>query len=32
MKVAETQSAHRLVTNLYGKHVAMLKAAIGRDR
>jgi len=32
MKVAETQGAHRLVTNLYGKHVAMLKAAIGRDR
>jgi len=32
MKVSETQGAYRLVTNLYGKHIAMLKAAIGRDR
>lgn len=32
MKVAETQGAYRLVTNLYGKHVAMLKMAIGRER
>ena len=32
MKVTETQGAYRLVTNLYGKHVAMLKAAIGRNR
>lgn len=32
MKVQETHGAHRLVTNLYGKHLSMLKAAIGRDR
>lgn len=32
MKVAETQGAYRLATNLYSKHVGMLKAAIGRER
>ena len=32
MKVSETQSAYRLATNLYRKHVAMLKAAIGYNR
>lgn len=32
MKVQESHGAHRLVANLYGKHVSMLKAAIGRDR
>lgn len=32
MKVSETQGAHRLATNLFQKHVSMLKAAIGRDR
>lgn len=31
-KVAETQSDHRLALNLYAKHVAMLKAVLGRDR
>jgi len=32
MKVQGTAGAYRLVTNLYGKHISMLKAAIGRDR
>jgi len=32
MKVSETQGAYKLATNLYSKHVAMFKAAIGRDR
>ena len=32
MKVSETQGAYRLATNLFQKHVAMLKQAIGRDR
>lgn len=32
MKVSETQGAYRLATNLFQKHVSMLKAAIGRDR
>lgn len=32
MKVSETQGAYRLVTNLYSKHVSMLKSAIGRER
>ncbi len=32
LKVQESLGAHRLVTNLYGKHISMLKAAIGRDR
>jgi flagellar basal-body rod protein FlgB len=32
MKVGETQSGYRLATNLYSKHVAMIKAALGRDR
>lgn len=31
MKVAETQGEYRLATNLYAKHVKMLKQAIGRD-
>ena len=30
MKVSETQGAYRLATNLYRKHVSMIKAAIGR--
>ena len=30
MKVSETQNSYRLATNLYRKHVAMIKAAIGR--
>lgn len=30
IKVSETQSAYRLATNLYRKHVSMIKAAIGR--
>lgn len=30
MKVSETEGAYRLATNLYRKHVAMIKAAIGR--
>ena len=30
MKVSETQNAYRLATNLYRKHVSMIKAAIGR--
>lgn len=32
MKVSDTQSGYRLATNLYSKHVAMIKAALGRDR
>jgi flagellar basal-body rod protein FlgB len=32
MKVNETQAGYRLATNLYSKHIAMIKAAIGRDR
>ena len=32
MKVNETQGNYRLATNLYEKHVGMIKAAIGRDR
>jgi flagellar basal-body rod protein FlgB len=31
MKVSETQGAYRLATNLYSKHVSMLKQALGRD-
>ncbi len=30
IKVSETQNAYRLATNLYRKHVSMIKAAIGR--
>lgn len=30
MKVADTQQSYRVATSLYAKHVAMLKAAIGR--
>jgi flagellar basal-body rod protein FlgB len=32
MKVTETQGDYRLVTNLYQKHLSMLRAAIGADR
>jgi flagellar basal-body rod protein FlgB len=32
MKVSETQGAYNLATNLYRKHVSMLKMAIGRER
>ena len=32
MKVSETQSAYNLAINLYRKHVAMLKMAIGEGR
>ena len=32
MKVTETQGDYRLVTNLYQKHLSMLRAAIGKDR
>lgn len=32
MKVSETQGNYRLATNLYRKHVRMIKAALGRDR
>ena len=32
MKVADTQSAYNLATNLYHKNVEMLKMAIGKDR
>lgn len=31
MKVSETQGNYRLATNLYQKHLNMLKSAIGRD-
>jgi flagellar basal-body rod protein FlgB len=30
IKVAETQMDYQLVTNLYRKHVDMIKTAIGR--
>lgn len=32
MKVSETQGAYNLATNLYRKHVKMLKMAIGQER
>jgi flagellar basal-body rod protein FlgB len=32
MKVSETQGAYRLATNLYRKHVSMLKQALGREQ
>ncbi len=32
MKVTETQTDYRLVTNLYQKHLSMIRAAIGADR
>jgi flagellar basal-body rod protein FlgB len=32
MKVSETQGHYRLATNLYRKHITMIKAALGRDR
>ena len=32
MKVSETQGAYNLATNLYRKHVGMLKLAIGKER
>lgn len=32
MKVSETQGAYNLATNLYRKHVGMLKMAIGKER
>ena len=32
MKVTETQGDYRLVTNLYEKHLSMIRAAIGADR
>lgn len=32
MKVSETGMGHRLATELYKKHLGMLKIAIGRDR
>ncbi len=32
MKVTETQSDYRLVTNLYEKHLSMIRSAIGADR
>ena len=31
-KVSETQGAYNLATNLYRKHVSMLKLAIGKER
>ncbi len=31
MKVSETQGGYRLATNLYKKHLDMLKSAIGRE-
>ena len=31
MKVAETQSDFRLATNLYNKHLSMIKTALGRN-
>ena len=30
MKMAETQADYQMTTNLYSKHVAMIKAALGR--
>ncbi len=32
MKVNETQMGYRLATNLYQKHISMIKMAIGRQR
>lgn len=32
MKVAETAMDHQLVTNLYRKHVGMLRAVLGRSQ
>jgi len=32
MKVTETQGDYRLVTNLYQKHLKMIRAAIGADK
>ncbi len=32
LKVTETQGAYNLATNLYRKHVKMLKMAIGQER
>lgn len=32
MRISETQADHRLVTNLYQKHLGMLRAALGRNR
>jgi flagellar basal-body rod protein FlgB len=32
MNVTETQGDYRLVTNLYQKHLKMIRAAIGADR
>jgi flagellar basal-body rod protein FlgB len=32
MKVAETQGLYRLATNLYQKHVGMIKTALSRGR
>ena len=32
MKVTETQGDYRLVTNLYQKHLKMIRSAIGADR
>ncbi len=31
MKVTETQGDYRLVTNLYEKHLSMIRTALGRD-
>ena len=31
MKVTETQGDYRLVTNLYQKHLGMIRTALGRD-
>lgn len=31
-KISETQANHRLATNIYSKHVALLKLAIGRPQ
>jgi len=32
MKVSETEASYRLATNLYSKHVKMIKIALGKDR
>ena len=32
MKVTETQSNYQLATNLYKKHLSMIRTALGRDR
>ena len=32
VKVSETQGGYRLATNLYQKHLSMIRTAIGRDR